>query len=127
MKDQLISYETAMLAKEKGFINGSKSYYNGNDTLETLSEEFHPNAVHTNNMMQRFRYEAPTQSLLQQWLRTEHQLHIEVLLSEDAPYTQVYYRIMKIGQYFTLSHDDNYFHEYEDALEEALIKALKII
>lgn len=82
MKEQLISYETAKLAKEAGFPadeifyvyseNGtyklpsgrSGDYYEGyceHGTLYELCEVEDPSPI-----------PAPTQSLLQKWLREEH-------------------------------------------------------
>ena len=60
---------------------------------------------------------APTQSLLQKWLREEHSLHMEIFLSDNSPYTGYYYRVMTIGQYFTTSHDGILSDKFEYALK----------
>lgn len=89
MEDQLISFETAKLAKEKGFEEYCFSYYNlkgeikhnysenGSSTdvdfrvdLEDLLDNFNRGIPNT--------YSAPTQSLLQKWLREVHKIHIEI-------------------------------------------------
>ncbi len=124
MKEQLISFETAKLAKEKGFVNGSKSYYTGNDELHTYDEKFHPNALHKNNMMQRFRYEVPIQSLLQKWLREEHS--IDLWFGQLNPPNK--YHVEDIVQNDIIIGGVNEGSAiYEDALEKGLFEALKLI
>ena len=141
MKEQLINLETAKLAKEKGFdiqcIHGFVE--DVSDGLSKgISEEFYwelgdrPNDNYFENLLNYdqedvFFYSRPTQTLLQKWLREEHLIHIEILLSEESPYNTFYYRIMQIGKYFTLSHDGIYKNTYEEALEKGLFEALKLI
>ena len=62
MKEQFISYKTALLAQEKGFdiICGEESYFKNNASDGWDSE----------------RIEKPTQSLLQKWLRDKHKIFI---------------------------------------------------
>lgn len=97
MNDQLISIETAKLANSKGF----------------------PCYIKVNDF--------PTQSLLQKWLREKHGINVEVFLSYEFPYNTYFYRVMKIGKYFTLSHTDFESNIYEEALEAGLQEALKLI
>lgn len=67
MEEQLVSLEVARLLKEKGFCNGSTHYYSNLNS----KQELHKNdngAVYINGMELDF-IEAPTQSLVQKWLR----------------------------------------------------------
>ena len=116
MEDQLITFETAKLAKEKGFKNGI--HYNG------MGEYF------TNT----------TQSLLQKWLREVHS--IDVVIGPERYKTGVNYMVQ--AQKWDLSvdedshynfvvkgsywfNDNNEYPTYEDALEKGLQEALKLI
>ena len=65
-----VSFELAKLLKEKGFKSESKAFYDGSGEL------LHYN--HSNNVMQRFRYEAPTISEVVMWLYEKHGIWIEV-------------------------------------------------
>ena len=97
MKESLVLFKTAKLAKDKGFdVAQVKGYYTHGDIQLVLwydSENY--------NEQKDFLAFAPTQSLLQKWLREEHSLHMEIFLSDNSPYTGYYYRVMTIGQYFT--------------------------
>ena len=131
MKDEIILFETAKLAKEKGFNAKCLSYWGINYVMELTPELNSSFNRHTYNYNgDEFidqSYSAPSQGLLQRWLREKHYIHIEILLSDDSPYEQFYIRYMKIGQYFSLAHDDVYKDTYEEALEIGLNKALKLI
>jgi len=122
MTDQLISFETAKSAKEKGFSNGSTSYWNGILDLQTYDPKFHPNVVHTNNIMQRFRYEAPTQSLLQKWLREEHKIDIIIHVTSTTNEYWAHIPNFIRGDWKSIC-----FKIYEEALEQGLQQALKLI
>ena len=136
MEETLISFVTAMLAKRKGFIYGSKSYYNGNDTLQTLSEEFHPNFRHKNNFKQRFRYEAAPQSILQKWLRDTYHIYIDI--GTDCTTEPKFWYIIKqfIGDPKDLTKEEWHWNTilskieysgYEEVLEIALQESLKLL
>jgi len=68
MKEQLISFKTAKLAKEKGFNEPCSMWYEGH----TLSPSEKPGY----NSEDPTEYAAPTQSLLQKWLREKHNIDI---------------------------------------------------
>ena len=112
MKEELISFDTAKLAKERGFKNGI--HYNG------MGEYF------TNT----------TQSLLQKWLREKHQLSVCIDFRDTdgrkvEGINQVYYDVM----IYRLSGGDAWkkikmseiSDNYEEALEKGLQEALKLI
>lgn len=107
MEDDIIKIETAKLAKEKGF---NKIYFNKYASNGELYE------------VDNF----PTQSLLQKWLRKNHNIHIEIKFfhnSEQYGYTILH---IKNGEY-TRSFGYWEYKTYESALEDALIYSLKLI
>lgn len=126
MKDQIISFETAVLAKEKGFNIECEKYYNTTTkecwTNNWLDGEFpHVDAAY-----------APTQSLLQKWLRGKHDIFVRV----DTININKYYHFINITNYNGnkdglikyCSKENNYgFNKYENALEEGLKIALRLL
>jgi hypothetical protein len=75
MKEQLITFETAKLAKEKGFDEICKGFYYAGH-YETWKE-----GEETNNSSEIFDSNsctAPTQGLLQKWLREIYDIHINI-------------------------------------------------
>ena len=101
MEEQLVSFETAKLAKEKGF---------------DLKIE--------NNYFAKSEFPAPTQSLLQKWLRENYQLHITIYSSSQESWM---YRITRPHQDFDEGLYDEDFENYEECLEHALQETLKLI
>lgn len=76
------------------------------------------------------QYSAPTQSLLQKWLRGTHKIEISVLPVLDSnmeiltySYT-IYLTNKKVPEDYDVRLDNRTF---EDALEEALLEGLKLI
>tara|TARA_R110000868_G_scaffold14426_4_gene67198 strand:+ start:19052 stop:19411 length:360 start_codon:yes stop_codon:yes gene_type:complete len=119
MKEELITFETAKLAKEKGF----------GKTLDTIFPYSYKDdktvVLNSSNNCEEGFTAAPRQSELQKWLREEHEISIKI----DDFYTdsriRFDYNICKLGH-----QDDNpvgVFKTYEEALEEALFESLKTI
>ncbi len=83
MEDQLITFETAKLAKEKGFKISTYQAYNltgeiGNlyDIVgESPFEDFEDDNIDYNKL----RYNCPSQSLLQRWLYEDHSIFVTVI------------------------------------------------
>lgn len=111
MKEQLITFETAKLAKEKGVIIKSDIAYNSIGTLEI------PRGIN---------YYAPTQSLLQKWLREVHNIHTNV--HYGLTFTFKINGDLKGNDYVDYSEMDKFWgRTYEEALEKGLQEALKLI
>lgn len=121
MEETVVSLETAKLLKEKEFNVNVNAYYDEYNRLQVDK----PKNDWNDPLYLGTICSAPTQSLAQQWLRTLG-VHIEILLEEDSPYESYYYRVMKVGQYFSLSYNP-FKGTYEKALEEGLKQALKLI
>jgi len=125
MEDQLITFETAKLAKKKGFNEACLECFIPKGTLYNNNRE---NIKLTNKQLLISNCSAPTQSLLQKWLREEHRIFIWVqpwvganygICSNDF-YCQIYLRN-------SLQGDTKLKNTYEEALEKGLIEALKLI
>ena len=155
MEEQLISFETAKLAKEKGFsmpcishwsthdhdgkqnkciyksendnLYGNYGYLDWNDNHEFLG--------YISNKDEK-RYSAPTQSLLQKWLREEYNCIVDVYwnrVEREKPHFEWYSTIDYHGKNMENKITDdadfvsNIYTSYEEALEIALYEALKLI
>ena len=117
MEEQLVSLEVARLLKEKGFCNGSTHYYSNLNS----KQELHKNdngAVYINGMELDF-IEAPTQSLVQKWLRDEHNFFVLVELDCIGLHPHIYNGEIDCKGDYCLS--------YESALEEGLLMALRYL
>jgi hypothetical protein len=140
MKEQLISFETAKLAKEKGFDGICDYLWNfpRSNKLETCK--------HKNSELNKDKawYSAPTQSLLQKWLREKHSIHVYPLMQREWSYSEDKLEFEEyICMIFSLKDTpdktilpyvealdfDCTIHEstYEKALEKGLQEALKLI
>lgn len=127
MKDQLITFETAKLAKEKGF-NEYCAYYAVEAKGAKDKYECPTYLIQNSNGW----ITAPTQSLLQKWLREKH--NISALISTDPYGSNAWFskweRLINI-EGGTKSASSTWrtkrFKSYEDALEKGLVEALKLI
>ena len=108
MEDTLITFETAKLAKEKGF------------EFKVVWEYI----LGFKNNHERDKY-LPTQSLLQKWLREKHNIIVLVDYEGiDGYYYKYYYYINEVKKYN--ASDKNYI-TFEEAYEIGLQEALKLI
>ena len=167
MKEQLISFETAKLAKEKDFNILQHSYYFEDGEFKENSlkgtngyygEEYEFNLSEFNeNWNDKWltkktgdrcfgcskqkgyleTFSAPTQSLLQRWLREVHNIYVESYhdLTSDGTKIQFYtswgflQQKDKNGNRNVNGWYDEYndWETYEEALEIGLQEALKLI
>jgi hypothetical protein len=152
MKDELISYETAKLAKEKGFDEECKYYYDTEKELDDFSyyagngTGFDQNSTCKENdyYNHKIDFVVPTQSLLQRWLREKHKLHLSVSYSVDHNkysvngYDEYHWNELKKRNprsegRFPYPYRSNFienkwiYNTYEEALEVGLQEGLKLI
>lgn len=123
MIDQLITKETAILAKKKGFDVSSLNQYRL-DTNGNFEESYHGMIVHDHivEIIKR-----PTQSLLQRWLREVHKIDLVITISE---FSRTYgFKLYYINNGITecINERFNKFETYEEALEFGLQKALELL
>lgn len=138
MEDQLISFETAKLAKDKGFnwkcLHGCSAEHPKDIHLSfdlTGENYFGIESIYNaeeNTDIKHFLL--PTQSLLQKWLREEYKIHIRINYLDDVLFFGFYVENIKINTELieeTYGSHDNRFKTYEEALEKGLFETLKLI
>ena len=126
MEEKLASYKVAVLAKEVEFedIVGTfqgKHYYNYLGELDGDVTEEIKHRKETPNLYKSIA--APTQSLLQKYLREIHNIHIEMLYIDQILKFQAEICMMNSNTIVS----DVKCGNYEDVLEEALEIALNLI
>jgi len=124
MEDRKVSFETAKLAKEKGFNETCNSHFEENgSSYDSYGEEFKPNNIQDHEIL----YARPTQSLLQKWLREVHKVDFTLYLDDDG-YTVEWSFLGKTGKWDPKKQGGKEgFKTYEEALEVGLQEALKLI
>lgn len=143
LRDELISFSTAKLAKDKGFCNGSDGcYVQFVEDYICDDDPNHPGSYKKDEIRfyeffhrNDFNYdlcEAPTQTLLRRWLRQKHNIYIDISHgSKDlTKYAFHVYRdwneltskiIKQINEEIVL------YDTFEEALENGLQTALNFI
>lgn len=134
MKEKIVSFETAKLAKEKDFnwkwlyyIDGNKyegCYYEGDGNGRFRNNfEDDVSALFIDNL---FSCTAPSQSFIQKWLREKHQIHCAVIPFKFRN-GKVMFKYYNLGAETFSKILSKYFKTYEECLEEALYEGLKLI
>jgi len=138
IQEDLISYETALLAKSKGFdletlhfytkpnskmfgIDEHGRSYSIKNTAKTLYQCGKQTVLNIENV-----FYAPTQALLAKWLRDVHNIHITVGCSEIQKYNLIV-EIAHDGGTTLNSPLWKLYDSYEQAYETGLQAALKLI
>ena len=125
MQEQLVSFKVAKLAKEKGFDNIHVDVYYHINKGYTLGYAMCISEV---NKQTDGCLLAPTQSLLQKWLREKHNILVEPCWEGTHEIYSINYRIIILGN--TIYKDFRGCFDgqsYEQALEEGLYEALTLI
>ena len=122
MKDDYVSFETAQLAKEKGFNIPVNSHYTVKKSVwKTLREK------DTNE--DNYAYSRPTQSLLAKWLRSKYDMCIIVYPTASG----YCWELDKCNGTYIKDYEDKGTNSggswdiYEEALENGIQEALKLI
>lgn len=133
-EDELITFKTAKLAKEKGFDWECLHFYCINSTCDYIespykySFEVNANQDRDDNFGYGKTWSAPTQSLLQKFLRDVHNIHINI-----CPHSC--YTLFLTEVYMpTKTNPTGYTpiegvrgNTYEEALEKVLYRSLSLI
>ena len=138
MEDKLISFDTAKLAKEKGFDVSVNTYYDLSNVFtkdkQSLSEYTISLDYNSKTKYPQFKEKCyisrPTQSLLQKWLREKHNLHIMLNTSINTNGKATFYcNTIKFGKnlYKSMFRSKSLIYTYEEALELGLQEGLKLI
>ena len=138
MNEQIISYEIAIIASEKGFdINCCMYYAKGNSEYAI----FHDINLLQSDIIVEEYYFAPTQSLLQKWLREVHKIDVIITFEPIDDSTVAYvWNVLYLKEnggkkaydwhHIICSFSEEimcWYDTYEEALEEGLQVALKLI
>lgn len=126
MTEQLISYKTAKLAKEKGFTWRVFAQYtkHGNAKKETITNFY---VLHNFNHRDwgSYSFSAPTQPLLAKWLYETRGYFIEVFMDDDKTFGFLISLITSEGRIDQPIKRG--FDNPQKALEEGLKKTLKLL
>jgi hypothetical protein len=113
MTDQLISFETAVLAKEKGFDIECSNQFHDKGIMQLATPEN--------------TFERPTQSLLQKWLREKYNIHLQIYSPNMFTKEEWVCHFMYIARLTKPRYTGIGGNSYEEVLEKGLVEALKII
>lgn len=119
MREDYIEFKTAKLAKEKGFEQTGDRLYG----INTRDNKPHYWTNHRYTPT-KDEYVAPTQTLLQKWLRTK-EIFVYVIPEDHGSFRYEFFD--EGASYFPEPSDHVYFDTWEEALEDGLQKALKLI
>ena len=112
MEYTYVTFEVAKLAKEKGY----KCIYGGGYNKETDKYA---------SYRSKPTYPAPTQSLLQKWLREKHDIHIINRYIHDEGKNKYEFTVYdNVNKGWGIA---EVYETYEEGLEDKLMEALKII
>ena len=140
MEERLISFNTARLSKESGFDWKVTHHYRdgGLYTSELINggAPYNMNCQKEQDLWNCNLYSAPQQSLLQKWLRDEHNIEVLVYCNASGWLWELNKAFSKSwlsgGTHISWS-DSNGPNEsgsweiYEEALEAGLLEAFKLI
>lgn len=154
MEEQLILFETAKLAKEKGLILNNDYYYSlyglkkhsykksdyylhkDLDDIVLYKGNCNSHIIYPCPLYEPY-YFAPSQSLLQRWLREVHNIHVNCIPNFKTTWSQYHLGIvfknnenkvdMIIIKEDTSTVINKLFNTYEEALEVGLQEGLKLI
>ncbi len=133
----IVKFETAKLAKEKGF-NEECTYLYTESGKRFGIQYYDPVVINDQTIEDYFSLvpsdevplcSAPTQSELQRWLREVHNIHLAINVGiphreKDISY---YGNVIKLGRHHKNKYRSAFFKTFEEALEDVLKKALEEI
>ena len=132
MEDTRITFETARLAKEKGFFQETNRleipYYNYKGEFKGDVSDWRIRKYIRGEDTSDIEFiSAPTQSLLAKWLREQHNIYVTSQIGNLDFINTYHYEIRYIDKNKFMCKVNGNFKTYEEALEIGLQKALKLI
>jgi uncharacterized protein YggL (DUF469 family) len=124
--EEICTYEVCKLAKEKGFNEPTDRYYHiYDDVIEAQNslEMTGSGCADVYNSLNQYRCSAPTQSLLQRWLREEKNIDIAIVPLYTGGYSYIVYNIHCRDN--RVVNTNAGYATYELALEDGLKYALE--
>ena len=142
MEDTRVTFETAKLAKEKGFPQEPNKlkipYYNYKGEFKGDVKDWLRKYLRKEDTSDVESVSAPTQSLLQKWLREKYDIEINITRMPPevikSSFNKGNKRIKKYNMWVwnlngnpRIENSSLFFDNYEEALEAGLQEALKYI
>ena len=132
MEDTRVTFETAKLAKEKGFFQETNRleipYYNYKGEFKGDVSDWRIRKYIRGEDTSDIEFvSAPTQSLLAKWLREQHNIYVTSQIGNLDFINTYHYEIRYIDKNKFMCKVNGNFKTYEEALEIGLQKALKLI
>ena len=134
MEDTRVTFETAKLAKEKGFPQETNRleipYYNYKGEFKGDVSDWRVRKYIRGEDTSDIEFvSAPTQSLLAKWLREEHNIHIEISNNNYNKLLNWSFDLHKlpVGIIQMWERGDSTYNTYEETYEIGLQEALKLI
>ena len=133
--EEICTYEVCKLAKKKGFDEECRDFYCDDKLQKRITRTSCNRQVTSfdycsNSMLEDYdspkeyyNIAAPTQSLLQRWLREEKKIDIAVFPNRSKIYSYVVYNIVNVDNRIEYTYTG--YATYELALEDALTYTLK--
>ena len=131
MEDTRITFETAKLAKEKGFPQEPNKlkipYYNYKGEFKGDVKDWLRKYLRNEDTSDVESVSAPTQSLLAKWLREKHNIYVTSQIGNLDFINTYHYEIRYIDKNKFMCKVNGNFKTYEEAYEIGLQEALKLI
>jgi hypothetical protein len=138
MEEQKVNFQVAKLAKEKGFNIPTISYYTpegyctesaGYQTERLEESNWNNGQGSYPTSSEEVDCSAPTQALLQKWLREVHNIYVNSDYYQGYPEVRFYYdiKILIDDNYNGNQDSDDAIYTYEQAIELGLQEGLKLI
>ena len=131
MEDTRITFETAKLAKEKGFYQEPNRrkvpYYNYKGEFNGDVTDFLRKYLREEDTSEEESVSAPTQSLLAKWLRERYNIHVTSQIGNLDFINTYHYDIRYIDNNQFICKVKGNFKTYEEALETGLYQALLLL
>lgn len=126
--EKLVSFETAKLAKIKGFDNCTEAvFFINSDDDSKIRKSYHSEDWGGDETSDELIFR-PSQSVLQKWLREKHNINIVIDYFIDEDDNNIY--IPYCYSFLVTEEDSNEekrFDTYEEALEYALDESLNFL
>ena len=133
MTEQLIAFQTAVLAKEKGFSGFCNGYYYNNTGKTNPCYCYYKDGLNEIDYSNYLSVQAPTQNLLQKWLREIHDIWVEPKIYDGETLKNKVFGYLLMDLKWGEDHEIRFckteakWKTYEEAIEIGLQKGLGLI
>jgi len=128
MNEDIITFETAILASELGLKSCTKYCYDPNDEGKSL-QLWETIFKYAPDEVVKRMIDAPTQSQLAKWIRERFNLLIRMYFNEEKMKFEPCYSLINVKTGFCtgISAEEMEFDSFEEANEESLKRTLRFI